>query len=104
MAPGNILLKQMLTDDSINKKSENLRFIDGIMVVSTEKTFNNFCYRSKSYKLRSKLGIDTNTIKSKAANASYQLQKKNNKILDRNLKVQFDWIYLTGVYHKYFIS
>ena len=80
MAPGNILLKQMLTDDSINKKSENLRFIDGIMVVSTEKTFNNFCYRSKSYKLRSKLGIDTNTIKSKAANASYQLQNKQQSL------------------------
>ena len=108
MAPDNILLKKMLTDDSINKKSENLRFIAisemEIMVVSTEKTFNNFCYRSKSHMLRFKLGIDTNTIKSKAANASYQLQKKNNKILDRNLEVQFDWIYLTGVYHKYFIS
>lgn len=80
MAPDNILLKQMLTDDSINKKSENLKFIAisemEIMVVSTEKTFNNFCYRSKSYMLRFKLGIDTNTIKSKAANASYQLQKK----------------------------
>ena len=84
MAPDNILLKKMLTDDSINKKSENLRFIAisemEIMVVSTEKTFNNFCYRSKSHMLRFKLGIDTNTIKSKAANASYQLQNKQQSL------------------------
>ena len=84
IVPGNILLKQMLTDDSINKKSENRRFIATsemeIIVVSTEKTFNNFCYRSKTYMLRFKLGIDTNTIKSKAANASYQLQNKQQSL------------------------
>ena len=48
MAPGNILLKQMLTDDSINKKSENLRFIDGIMVVSTEKHLITFVTGQKA--------------------------------------------------------
>ena len=75
MVPDNILLKRMLNNDSISKKSENLRFTAiskiRIVVISTKKMFNNFCYMSKSYTLRFKLCINANTIKSKAANASY---------------------------------